>query len=66
MSDTYQPRFRPWSKIEDDLLIDIAKRGHTAQYAANHIGRSRNAVLGRSHRLKARFRRQKAVDVLHG
>ena len=46
---------RPWSPFDDDVLRQRAAEGWSALEFANLIGRSRNAVLGRAHRLGVKF-----------
>lgn len=43
---------RPWTKDEIDILIHDIKNGSSAAITAQKIGRTRNAVLGKTSRLR--------------
>lgn len=49
---------KPWSEIDDRILREISGSGQPARIAADLLGRSRNAILGRAHRLKISFGRE--------
>lgn len=42
---------RPWSQVEDDTLIDCVVDGMAYRDIAKKLNRSRNACIGRMHRL---------------
>jgi hypothetical protein len=45
---------RPWTEEEDAALRRMVAEGMSASMIGGEIGRARNAVVGRVHRLKAR------------
>ena len=42
-----------WSEYETDYLIKALNNGDSMRMVAEHLGRARNAVAGKKHRLKA-------------
>lgn len=44
-----------WTDAEDAILRKMAERGASARIIAETLSRSRNAVIGRSHRIKVRL-----------
>ena len=48
---THEPINRPWTPEEDSHLAQHAAGGWTAAEIGTPIGRNRNAVIGRCHRL---------------
>lgn len=40
-----------WTEQESDLLRMLWKLGYTAGYIAARLGKSRNSIIGRAHRL---------------
>lgn len=49
---------KPWTPQDDQVLREISGSGQPARIAADILGRSRNAILGRAHRLKISFGRE--------
>ena len=41
-----------WTTTEDELIIKLWNKGSTSSEIANEVGRSRNSVIGRIHRLR--------------
>lgn len=41
-----------WSSEEDTILLELLKQGKTAAQIGSVLGRPRNSVIGRSHRLR--------------
>ena len=41
-----------WTTTEDELLTTLWNKGKTSTEIANEVGRSRNSVIGRVHRLR--------------
>ena len=44
-----------WTAAEDTLLLRLWSQGVTARLIADRIGRTRNAIIGRAHRLQKRL-----------
>lgn len=47
----------PWTDAENAQLRDLWSKGVTAGQAAKIMGRSRNAIIGRAHRMRLASRR---------
>lgn len=41
-----------WKTEEDQLILQLIAEGHSASVIGEKIGRTRNSVIGRAHRLK--------------
>lgn len=48
----------PWSPVEDAFLRSEARAGQTAAYISNTLGRTKDSVIGRSHRIGAKLLRR--------
>jgi DNA-binding NarL/FixJ family response regulator len=46
---------KKWTEEETRELEELARKGFSARRIAQRIGRTRNAVLGRAHRIGARI-----------
>lgn len=44
-------QFRPWTKIDDHMLIKMIKEGKNSEQIAESLGRTRAAVMGRKSHL---------------
>lgn len=44
-----------WTEEEDRILADMAREGASGSEVGLRLGRSRNAIMGRAHRLGIRF-----------
>ena len=49
---------KPWTPQDDQVLREISGSGQPARIAADILGRSRNSILGRAHRLNISFGRE--------
>ena len=52
-----------WTNEEDAIMLEMIKAGNSASIIAEKLGRTRNAVIGRSHRLVAKKGDEARLDV---
>ena len=45
----------PWTHLEDEILLELVSDGMRFRKIAERIGRTRNACIGRMHRLAQRL-----------
>lgn len=55
------PKVRPFTPEEDAFIRACASAGYYARHCATALGRTRNSIIGRAHRLGVTFRRRNGI-----